>query len=278
MTMQTKTEVFSLAPTSLAEAMEYANIVAQSEVVPKDYRNKPANVLVAVQMGMEIGLPPIQALQNIAVINGRPSLWGDAVLAIIRTHPEFEGIQESWDDNTKTATCRIKRSGEEWHEEKFSFEDAKLAGLLAKEGPWKQYPKRMAKMRARGFCCRDIFPDALKGLSIREESEDMKEVNPPPVASTPNAAAGKSTKLNKVFEHDMPSPQNADHESSDDVPLVPVPDLITGIRGSQTIDELKSYLPACKMYDEETDEYQKLVSEWNARKTQIEAAQELKKK
>ena len=77
---------FSLAPRDLNEAMRLADMLAGSELVPKDFRGKPANVLVAVQWGVELGLQPMQALQNIAVINGRPSLWGDAVWALVKSH------------------------------------------------------------------------------------------------------------------------------------------------------------------------------------------------
>jgi len=55
----------------------------------------------------------------------------------------------------------------------FSVKDARLAGLMNKAGPWKQYPKRMLQMRARGFAIRDAFPDALKGVITYEEASDL---------------------------------------------------------------------------------------------------------
>lgn len=164
---------FSLSPTSLKEAMELSEIMANSEMVPKDFQGKPGNVLVAVQMGLEIGLPPTQALQNIAVINGRPAIWGDAALAIVRGHPRFESISETLDDQAMVATCTIKRKGEQPHTVTFSRADAEFAGLWTKPGPWKQYPKRMLQMRARSFAIRDVFPDALKGIYVAEEAQDI---------------------------------------------------------------------------------------------------------
>lgn len=179
------TETFSLAPTSLAQAMEYSEMIARTDMVPKDYKGKPANILVAIQMGQEVGLAPMQALQNIAVINGRPSLWGDAMIALIMSHPKFISIDESLDESTMIATCVIKRltiTGEESvFTSTFSKDDATKAGLWTKQGPWKQYPKRMLQLRARGFCCRDSFADALKGLHSAEESRDMapeKDITP----------------------------------------------------------------------------------------------------
>ena len=77
-------QTFSLAPQNLDEALKFADYLANSDIVPKDFQRKPANILVAVQWGMELGLQPMQAMQSIAVINGRPSLWGDAVIALAR--------------------------------------------------------------------------------------------------------------------------------------------------------------------------------------------------
>lgn len=161
-----------LTPSNLKEAMEYATIIANSAMVPKAYQNKPGDILVAVQMGAELGLQPIQALQNIAVINSRPSVYGDALLALVQSHPSFEDIKEWFDDKTNTAFCSVKRKNQSEHTVSFSAEDAKKAGLWGKSGPWSQYPKRMMQMRARGFALRDKFADALGGLITREEAQD----------------------------------------------------------------------------------------------------------
>lgn len=162
---------FSLAPTTFAEAERFANTLAKSDFVPKDYQGKPGNILAALQMGMELGLPPMQALQNIAVISGRPTVFGDAALAIVMRSPDFDGITET-DDGT-TATCVLRRKGRETITRTFSMDDAKRAGLLNKQGPWTTYPKRMRQMRARSFAMRDLFPDVLKGMITREEAQDI---------------------------------------------------------------------------------------------------------
>ncbi len=170
-------KTFSLVPENLEQAMKLAEIMANSDMVPKDFKGKPGNVLVAVQMGGELGLPPAQALQNIAVINGRPSLWGDAALAVVQSHPKFASITETYDPDKDAAICTIVRRGEEPHTVIFSRLDAQDAGLLGKPGPWKQYPKRMMQMRARSFALRDKFADALKGISIAEEARDMQPID-----------------------------------------------------------------------------------------------------
>lgn len=162
---------FSLAPKDLDEALRFAEVLSKSSIVPKDYQGNAGNVLVAMQWGMELGLQPLQAMQNIAVINGRPSIWGDAMLALVRGSGLLEKIDEDISDTV--CTCKLKRKGEEAISRSFSLEEAKRAGLFEKAGPWKSYPKRMMQMRARAFALRDAFPDVLKGIHIAEESQDM---------------------------------------------------------------------------------------------------------
>jgi len=168
---------FSLTPSSLKEAMEYAQIIANSTMVPKNYQGKPGDILVAVQMGAELGLKPIQALQNIAVINGKPSVYGDALLALVQAHPSFEDVKEAFDEKTNTAFCSVKRKNQDEYTVSFSSEDAKKAGLWGKAGPWSQYPKRMLQMRARSFALRDKFADALSGLIMAEEAQDYSTIS-----------------------------------------------------------------------------------------------------
>jgi hypothetical protein len=168
-----------IAPQNLEEGLRLAALLAKSTLVPKDFQGNPGNVMIAIQMGMEIGLPPMQALQSIAVINGRPSLWGDGLLAVCMSSPAFEWIDEPPVQND-TATCTVKRRG--WPTpvaRTFSIEDAKKAGLWGKAGPWQTYPSRMLRMRARAFALRDVFPDILRGLSCAEEQADVELVNAP---------------------------------------------------------------------------------------------------
>jgi hypothetical protein len=162
----------------LTEAMEFSERLAKSQMVPRNYQNKPEDVLVAVQWGLEIGLAPMQALQNISVINGKPSVYGDAALALVQASPVCEDVQEYVEGEGTTnpiAVCIAIRKGRKPVTVKFSVEDARRAGLWGKQGPWTQYPKRMLQMRARGFALRDAFPDVLKGLITSEEAQDYPQ-------------------------------------------------------------------------------------------------------
>jgi hypothetical protein len=165
----------AFTPQTLTEAIALSKLIANSELAPKDFKGKPANVLIAMQMGAEVGLAPMAALQNIAVINGRPSIWGDAALGIVMVHPEYEWHKESLtgENLTMVAQFTIKRMGQEPYVTQFSVADAQKSKLWGKEGPWQTYPKRMLQMRARGFGIRDKFPDALRGLNLAEEAMDI---------------------------------------------------------------------------------------------------------
>jgi hypothetical protein len=164
-----------LALASFDDAFRFATMVAKSEFAPKDFRGKPESCLLAIQHGSEIGLSPMQSLQNIACINGRPAIWGDAALALCLASPVCDGIHETMegDGDNMTAVCKTSRKGKDANVvARFSVADAKKAGLWGKQGPWTQYPKRMLQLRARGFALRDAFPDVLKGLVTAEEAQD----------------------------------------------------------------------------------------------------------
>lgn len=174
----TTTNRQGFAPATITEAMEFSKMLAKSAMVPKQYQGKPEDIMVAVQWGYEIGLAPMQALQNISVINGKPSVYGDAAMALVQASPVCEGVDETIEGektSNPVAVCIARRKGRNPVTVRFSVEDAKRAGLWGKQGPWQAYPKRMLQMRARGFALRDAFPDVLKGLITVEEAQDYPD-------------------------------------------------------------------------------------------------------
>lgn len=179
----------SLLPATYPELERFAQIAARSDLVPKDYKGKPGNIVIAIQMGAELGVAPMQALQGIAVVNGRATVWGDLLWALIKSDPDCEDTSEVCDG--KVATCTIKRRGQTPTVRTFSVEDAQKAGLWGKQGPWTQYPKRMLQMRARAFAARDAFPDKLRGLGVAEEVRDYTRVESTsrPVSEPPDPPA-----------------------------------------------------------------------------------------
>lgn len=194
-TLPAAPDAFSMVPTTFAEAKEFAALISASNLVPTSYKGKKEDVLVAMQMGAEVGLAPLQALQNIAVINGRPSMWGDAVLALVRTSGLCDLFDEGYDEESQTGWAVTKRRGDT-HErrQEFSMADAQTAGLKGKQGPWQQHPKRMCKLRARGFLLRDVYPDVLRGFRTVEEARDLEVevIDGPAAAPAPKASGGGS--------------------------------------------------------------------------------------
>ena len=133
-----------------------------------------------MQLGAELGLGPMTAIQNIAVINGRPTVWGDVMLGLCMSSGLFdeEAFFEEMTGNTDSddweASCDCRRLGKsKLVTQTFSVRDAKRAGLWDKKGPWQQYPERMLQMRARSWALRDAFPDVLKGVYSAEEARDI---------------------------------------------------------------------------------------------------------
>lgn len=211
----------SWEPATLSEAMTFARELAKSTMVPRDYQNRPENILVAMQWGRELGLGTLQALQGIAVINGRPSVWGDAMMALVKGSGLCEYLEETieGEGDQRTATCRTKRKGERKEAVRsFSVADAKKAGLWQTEArvqrrrrdgngtyeadndsPWYRYPDRMLQMRARGFLLRDVYSDALHGVISAEEARDM----------APDEFAGTT------LEHEAPTESKPSAESKE---------------------------------------------------------------
>lgn len=161
------------------DAWRVATMLCKTSFVPSSYRDrqgvaKPEDVLAAIMMGAELGVGPLQALQGIAVINGRPSVWGDLALALAQRHPDFVDCLETIDRATRTATCTVKRRGREPVVRTYSWEEAETAGLTQKE-TYQKHPKRMIQMRARAFALRDCFADVLRGVAIYEEVIDYSD-------------------------------------------------------------------------------------------------------
>lgn len=173
---------------TLEQALKCADYISKSSLCPSAMQNRPGDILIALQMGQELGLKPMQAIQNIAVINGRPSLWGDAMLAVCRQSPDFEYIKEEYMPDTNAYVFRGKRRNEPEVTQSFSEADARLAKLWGKQGPWTNYPRRMLQMRSRGFGLRDLFPDLLRGIITAEEAGDInKEIDYSKIGTTVDA-------------------------------------------------------------------------------------------
>lgn len=186
-----------IAPTSIEEAVRLANAVVVGRLAPNSYNNDPGMITLGIMSALEAGLPPLYGLRQIAIIQGRPVIWGDAAMALVQSknlideyHEEEIGAKPETSDLNKWPDdygyrVRIKRRGQKGeYVGEFTVGHAKRAKLWmnAKKTPWMEHPQRMLKIRARAFPLRDGFADGLAGLAIREEVEDTFDAEPRHIA------------------------------------------------------------------------------------------------
>lgn len=176
-----------IVPSNIEEAYRMAVAIVGGRLAPDSYNNDPQKVMLGLMAAMEAGLPPLAGLRNIAIINGRPAMWGDSLMALVQSknlitdyneeqvgaHPNSNDLSV-WPDEFGVRVT-IKRRGQEGaYVGEFTVGDAKRAKLWlnARRVPWIEYPLVMLKHRARAFALRTGFADALMGIAIREEIED----------------------------------------------------------------------------------------------------------
>lgn len=209
-------EMGAIVPQNMDEMARFATMVVKSGMAPKGLES-PEKVAIAVMKGLEVGFTPFQSLADIAVINGRPTIWGDGLIALVRRdgHQVHEWLEGEGD--AMVASCTLKRSdtGEEITRS-FSVADAKKASLWGKQGPWQAYPKRMLQMRARGWAVRDGAADSMKGLRVAEEERDHRPIRD----VTPESDTVKRLKAMRAGTHDPAAPEIVEPE---DIPQEPEP-------------------------------------------------------
>lgn len=167
----------AIVPHDMDSAYRLAKAICIAGMAPKGM-DTPEKCMIAIMRGMEVGLTPFMALDKIAIVNGRPTIWGDGALGLVRGSGLCEFVREKIEgkDDARVAVCEVKRRGEpEPIRRTFSATDAKKAGLWGKAGPWQQYQERMLQMRARAFALRDGFADVLGGLYLKEEIDDGRD-------------------------------------------------------------------------------------------------------
>ena len=206
-------------------AKRIAQSLSQSNLVPDTFRGRANDCFVAINMGAEVGLEPFAAIQSIAVIDGKPCLYGDGLIGVVRASPLCEWIKETTSDDGLVATCETKRKGDpNTVSATYSMSDAIQAGIDSKPN-WRKHPKRMLQMRARSYCLRDAYPDLLKGLGVVEEMVDHEDTPPP------------------VTNYELPTPPA---QSAPD-PVDPAPTLAVVERAMHQSDTMEQLLKAADM-------------------------------
>lgn len=156
------------ADRNMDAATDYARKLAASELLPKAYVGKPANVLLAAEYGRSIGLDPVTAIQMTHIVQGKPTASAQLVGALVRR----AGHKLRVKGDALTATCKIVRADdpEFTFEVTWTMDRAKKAGLL-KNPVWGNFPEAMLKARAITECARDACPEVLAGIAAYTAEE-----------------------------------------------------------------------------------------------------------
>ena len=192
--------VMAAVPRSIEEIWRVAKMVVVGGLAPqslvgfgdkaKTGDDAVSAVSIAIMFGAELGLPPMAALRSMAVINGRPALYGDGLVSVVRRSGKSAYIRMGYDEKARAGYCEAKRidTGEELRVV-FSEADARQAGLWSdqpkikrngrngpyetdNDSPWYRHPKRMLQWRATGFCLRNLFADVLAGVLTDDEARE----------------------------------------------------------------------------------------------------------
>jgi len=170
-----------------------AEKIAGTEFVPRNLRNSVPATAAAILYGREVGLPPMTALTQTHVIEGKPSMSAEAMRALI-----IAAGHELVFEETTGAICRMRarrRDSEHWTALAWSIDMARMAGLIAKDN-WKKYPRAMLQARCTADLARMVFPDVIHGFRAVEEVEDMVggEDSPAAQLAGPKTTVKRSSK------------------------------------------------------------------------------------
>lgn len=161
-------------------ALRGAMALAKSTIVPTTYQNKPENCFIAVNMANRMGVDPLVIMQNLYVVQGKPSWSGQACKMLIENCNKFTDLRhvytgENGKDSWGCYMQAVRKSdGELVKGAEVTIEIAKKEGWYSKSGSkWQTMPELMLAYRASAWFARVHAPEALMGMSTAEESEDI---------------------------------------------------------------------------------------------------------
>lgn len=165
----------ALVPTTMKAAIDLAEYLAKSSLMPKALANSPQNCFVVIMQGLELGLAPMAAIRGIYVVDGKPTLASALLVALVQRSgkAKYFNIIE-WSE--KRCIVETHRVGDPQPQRaQFTIEEAKH--LMHKDN-WKAYPTDMLLARAQARLVRAKFQDVTFGLPSYEDAMDMVESSP----------------------------------------------------------------------------------------------------
>lgn len=163
-------QALSVYSQPLDQQINYAKAMAVSNLLPVAYQNHPENVLVALEQGRALGIAPIQAMNQINVIKGKPALSADLIAALVRRAGHRLRVEG---DDTYAQVTIIRADDPDYIPKpvRWDMERAKRAGLLGNPS-WQKYPAAMLRARAISEAARAWANDALYGFIYTPEELD----------------------------------------------------------------------------------------------------------
>jgi hypothetical protein len=237
-------------PTGLEQAIRLADTLAKSNLLPGPLRGKPADVLVTLITGHELGLSPMQAVRGLHVIDGKAVMSADLTVALVlkrRDVCEFFRLAESTD---KRAAYTTKRVGSEPVTLAWTIEQAQAAGLAGRDN-WKKHTAAMLRARAASALARAVYPDLVLGVYDPDEAEEFRpaaRVTAPPPPPEPAPIEGEI-----IPPPEEPAPQ------SDPEPAGVSDDVFAALRAALAAKDMKGAIKAIKALPEDRQQEGKRI-------------------
>jgi hypothetical protein len=175
--------VSPFAPANLEQAMRLATTLAKAGLVPDSLKGKPADVFTVLLHGHSIGLDPGQTLRGIHVINGRPVLAAELMVALVVCHPEVCEYFMLIESTPEVATFETRRRGHPRPTKiSWTIEQARRVKVsergqmvsLADRPTWQAHPAAMLRARASAALARAVYPDLVFGIGEDSEADEIR--------------------------------------------------------------------------------------------------------
>lgn len=159
-------------------AMQMAKALASSTIVPQAFQKNEANCLIAIEQAQRLRVSPMMVMQNLHVIQGRPSWSSKFLIAAINNSGKFDmelQFEETQDKDGKPFSCTAwtTKNGRKVNGMTVDMDIAKEEGWLSKNcSKWKTMPQLMLRYRAASFFSSLNCPELTMGLYTREEMQD----------------------------------------------------------------------------------------------------------
>jgi hypothetical protein len=272
MTTESKSTALAMVPRTFDEAKMMAGTYAESSLLSIALRNRPADVFVTIMAGQELGLPPMASLRGIHVVEGKPVLAADTMVAVVLadgTAEYFQRIPEL--DTADSVTFETKRRGAPgpirctW-----TMAMAQQARLTGKDN-WQKYPRSMLKARCKAELAREVYPDKLAGVYDPDEADDFRRSGPRAPEPSSGGGWGEAAIDGEIVDAPPPAAKTA-------APAPPPPagpPLLARVLAAETLDQLRALSPEATAMKRGTRERAEVSAAMKTRKAELEAEAKL---